>query len=173
MADHIRGNPDAPVVLVEYADFECPYCAMAYPIVKRLSQRFHDDLAEVFRPFPLVEIHPHAMHAAQAAEAAAEQGKFWEMHDTLFEHHTNLDDASLITYAHRLGLDLAQFQKDFESPAIVERIARNIRLGVQEGVKGTPTFFLNGVQLQLLSFADLEPLIRRALAEVGSSRQPH
>src|ERR1700729_1641320 len=99
MQDYIRGNPKAHLTLVEYADFECPFCAEAYPYVKRAVERAAGELAEIFRPFPLTEIHPHAMHAAQAAEAAGRQGKFWEMHDTLFQHQNALDDRHLLQYA--------------------------------------------------------------------------
>jgi protein-disulfide isomerase len=164
MRDHVRGNPNAGVVLLEYADFECPYCGMAYPFMKRLAKRFHDDLAEVFRPFPLAEIHPHAMHAAQAAEAAGVQGKFWQMHDVLFENQERLDDAALVEYAQGIGLDVERFTTDFASQPVIERIERSVQLGLQEGVNGTPTFFLNGQRLELENYQDLEPTVARAIA---------
>lgn len=162
--DRIRGNPHAAVVLVEYADFECPYCGMAYPYVKRLSKRFlPDDVAEVFRPFPLMQIHPHAMHAAQAAEAAGLQRRFWEMHDLLFENQQRLDDEALFEYALAMGLDIDRFARDFSSEPVIDSIARSVQRGLDEGVNGTPTFFLNGVKLELENYQDLEPLVARAV----------
>lgn len=162
--DHIRGNRSAPVLLVEYADFECPYCGMAYPYVKRLSKRFpHDDVAEVFRPFPLMQIHPHALHAAQAAEAAGLQRRFWEMHDVLFENQERLDDDALLEYAEAIGLDIDRFTRDFSSGPVSDSIARSLQRGLDKGVNGTPTFFLNGVKLELENYQDLEPLVARAL----------
>src|SRR5438270_13405551 len=97
--DHIQGNPNAPLTLLEYGDYECPYCGAAYPIVKEVQRRLGDRLRFVFRNFPLTNAHPHAEHAAETAEAAGAQGKFWEMHDTLYEHHAALDDADLDRYA--------------------------------------------------------------------------
>ncbi len=163
MADHVRGNPDAPVVLIEYADFECPYCAMAYPVVKNLAKRFHDNLAEVFREFPLAEIHPHALHAALAAEAAGNQGKFWPMHDILFEHNRKLDDKSLLTYAKDVGLDLPIFERDFADPETAKRITQSLQEGIRHGVQGTPTFFLNGTQLEVGTYDELETLVSEAV----------
>lgn len=163
MSEHIRGNPNAGTVLVEYADFECPYCAMAYPYVKRLSLQHGKEMADVFRPFPLPQIHPHSMHAAQAAEAAGKQGKFWEMHDLLFENRQRLDDKSLLEYAERLKLNIPQFEKDFASRATIEAIEHSYERGIREGVQGTPTFFLNGEQLQIESYEDLESDVEEAL----------
>ena len=170
MIGHVRGNAKAPVVLVEYADFECPYCVMAYPIVKSLVQRFGDDLAQVFRPFPLTEIHPHAMHAAQAAEAAGLQRKFWGMHDVLFENQQQLDDRSLLVYATKLGLDIDKFKEDFASRATIASVTRSMRLGAREGVRGTPTFFLNAQMLELENFEDLVPIVQGAI-EKNSNKQ--
>lgn len=172
MKDHVRGNVNARTVLVEYGDFECPYCAMAYPIVKEIAERHRDDLAEVFRPFPLVEMHPHAMHAAQAAQAAGVQDKFWQMHDLLFENRTKLDDESLLAYASQLDLDLGRFSKDFESPATIQAIQQSYKRGIQEGVKGTPAFFLNGEQLQIAGYGDLERAVEQAVAQ-GHKRGVH
>lgn len=165
MSEHMRGNPKAPVVLVEYADFECPYCAMAYPYTKSAVRRFHDQMAYVFRPFPLVNIHPHAMHAAQAAEAAGQQNKFWEMHDLLFENQRSLDDPALMAYAASLGLDMNQFERDFASRKVRENIERSMERGISEGVNGTPTFILNGTPLALESYDALEPIVAQAIAE--------
>jgi protein-disulfide isomerase len=144
--DHILGPETASVTLVEYGDYECPYCGLAHPIVKELLRRLGDQLRFVFRNFPLTQVHPHAEHAAQAAEAAGRQGKFWEMHDYLFEHQDALDDVHLVQYAIDLNLDLPRFEQDFGDPAIIEHIREDILSGIQSGVNGTPTFFINGVR---------------------------
>jgi protein-disulfide isomerase len=144
--DHILGPETATVTLLEYGDYECPYCGLAHPIVKELLRRFGDQLRFVFRHFPLIQVHPHAEHAAQAAEAAGRQGKFWEMHDYLFEHQDALDDANLVLYAIDLNLDLPRFEQDFGDPAIIEHIREDVLSGIQSGVNGTPTFFINGVR---------------------------
>jgi len=144
--DHILAPETATVTLVEYGDYECPYCGLAHPIVKELLHRLGDQLRFVFRHFPLVQVHPHAEHAAQAAEAAGRQGKFWEMHDYLFEHQDALDDVHLVQYAIDLNLDLPRFEQDFGDPAIIEHIREDILSGIQSGVNGTPTFFINGIR---------------------------
>lgn len=169
--EHIRGNSKAKVILVEYADFECPYCGMAYPYVKRAVERFHDEVAEIFRPFPLVEIHSHAMHAAQAAEAAGLQRKFWEMHDVLFENQQALQDPALLQYATNVGLDIERFKHDFSSPAVMENIARSMRRGEEQGVRGTPTFFLNDVLVEMENYQDLERSVAQAVAATGRFRE--
>jgi protein-disulfide isomerase len=133
--------------------------------VKRIAERYRNEIAEVFRPFPLPEIHRHAMHAARAAEAAALQGKFWEMHDTLFENQRRLDDASLLEYAANLGLDVEQFKHDFASRAVEETIQQSLRRGYEDGVRGTPSFFLNGAPLEFENYQDLESTIARAVAQ--------
>lgn len=168
MPDHIRGNRDARLVLEEYADFECPFCAMAYPYVKDAVYRFRNDMAEVFHQFPLMELHPHALHAAIAAEAAGKQGKFWQMHDMLFENNKRLDDASLMSYAQAVGLDLERFRRDFEDPATEERVLKSREEGEERGVQGTPAFFLNGAQLQLESYDELEQIIAEAVRAIAA-----
>ena len=142
--DHAAGSDDAPVTLVEYGDYECPYCGMAYPIVKRAQQDLGSRLRFIFRNFPLAESHPHARLAAQAAEAAGAQGKFWEMHDMLFEHQDALEAEDLLSYAKSLGLDTAQFARDLEAGTYAKRVRDDFRNGVRSGVNGTPTFFVNG-----------------------------
>ena len=144
--DHRRGAETAPVTLLEYGDYECPDCGQVYPIVKEIRRRLGDRLLFVFRNFPLTQIHPHAEHAAEAAEAAAAQEKFWEMHDYLFEHQDALDDTHLAQYAIDLNLDLPRFEQDFDDPAIIEHIREDVLSGIQSGVNGTPTFFINGVR---------------------------
>jgi protein-disulfide isomerase len=142
--DHIAGPSNAPVTLVEYGDYECPYCGMAYPIVRRIQQRMGDRLRFAFRNFPLIESHPHAEHAAEAAEDAAAQGNFWGMHDTLYEHQRTLDDAHLVRFAADLGLDARDMARALEEGTFEPRVRRDFRSGVRSGVNGTPTFFING-----------------------------
>jgi protein-disulfide isomerase len=144
--DHVAGRDDAPVTLVEYGDFECPYCGMAHPIVKNTQRALGSQLRFVYRHFPLAEVHPHARIAAQAAEAAGAQGKFWEMHDTLFENQQALDVEDLIGYAKALGLDTTRFARDLEAGTYAKRVRDDFRSGVRSGVNGTPTFFVNGVR---------------------------
>jgi len=142
--DHVTGSEDASVTLVEYGDFECPYCGMAYPVVKSAQRELGKQLRFVFRNFPLAEAHPHARLAAQAAEAAAAQGKFWEMHDVLYEHQDALEAEDISGYAKSLGLDMAQFASDLQNPTYAKRVRDDFRSGVRSGVNGTPTFFING-----------------------------
>lgn len=143
--DHAAGPDDAPpVTLVEYGDYECPYCGMAHPIVKRAQKELGTQLRFVFRNFPLAEAHPHARIAAQAAEAAGAQGRFWQMHDMLFEHQNALEPQDLVGYAKAIGLDITQFERDLETGTYAKRVRDDFRSGVQSGVNGTPTFFVNG-----------------------------
>jgi protein-disulfide isomerase len=142
--DHATGPDDAPVTLVEYGDYECPYCGMAHPILKAAQRRLGDQLRFVFRNFPLKESHPHAQHAAEAAESAAAQGKFWEMHDMIFEHQHALEDRHLVTYAESLGLDPDRVADDLANKTYAKRVREDFRSGVRSGVNGTPTFFING-----------------------------
>jgi protein-disulfide isomerase len=144
--DHAQGRADAPVTLVEYGDYECPYCGRAYPILKEVQRRLGAELRFVFRNFPLSKSHPHAEHAAEAAEGAAAQGKFWEMHDALYEHQQALDDRHLIGHAAALGLDQSQFENDLQRHVYKTRVREDFISGVQSGVNGTPTFFINGVR---------------------------
>jgi protein-disulfide isomerase len=142
--DHIRGSIDAPISIVEYGDYECPYTGMAYPIVKEIMKKFNNKVYFVFRNFPLNDIHPHAQHSAEAAEAAAAQDKFWEMHDYLFEHQKALDDSHLLQYAERLGLDTNKFKDEMSGHAYAPLIKESLKSGIDSGVQGTPTFFVNG-----------------------------
>jgi protein-disulfide isomerase len=146
--DHAQGSDTAPVTLVEYADYECPYSRLAYHVVKGLQRELGDQLRFVYRNFPLREIHPHAQHAAEAAEAAAQQGWFWEMHDYLFEHQYALDDEHLRQYATSLGLDALRFDQDMAQHRYAGRIEGDLLGGVQSGVRGTPTFFINEVRFE-------------------------
>jgi protein-disulfide isomerase len=144
--DHIQGPANAPLTLVEYGDYECPHCGRAYPIIKVVQQAFGKDLRFVFRNFPLTNIHPHAEHAAEAAEAAGAQKHFWEMHDTLFENQFALDDHHLAEYASAIGLDRARFDRDMIAHTYAPRVREDFMSGVRSGVNGTPTFFINGVR---------------------------
>jgi protein-disulfide isomerase len=144
--DHIQGSADARVTLVEYGDYECPYCGAAYPIVKQVQQRLGDNLRFVFRNFPITTSHPHAEQAAEAAEEAAVQGRFWEMHDYLYEHQRNLTDTDLHNYAKALGLDVERFDNDLAQHVNEPRVREDFMSGVRSGVNGTPTFYVNGVR---------------------------
>ena len=144
--DHVAGSLDAPVILVEYGDFECPHCGRAYPIVKRVQRSLGNQLALVYRHFPLAESHPHALLAAEAAEAAGAQSKFWEMHEMLFTHQQALEQEDLLDYAGKLGLDLPRFGKELTEGVYTKKVRDDFRGGVRSGVNGTPTFFINGVR---------------------------
>jgi protein-disulfide isomerase len=144
--DHIRGPIDAPLTLVEYADFECPYCGMAYPIVENVIAQMGDQVRFVFRHFPLVQMHPHAEHAAEASEAADAQGKFWDMHHMLFENQESLSDPFLLGCAQSLGLDLERFTSDLATGIYQPRVVEDFASGINSGVSGTPTFFINEVK---------------------------
>ena len=142
--DHAQGPPDAPVTLVEYGDYQCPYCGRAYPIIKAIQARLGDDLRFVFRNMPLRNAHPYAQIAAESAEAAAAQGRFWEMHDAIYEQQKMLSPSYLVELAGRLGLDVARVEADLAAGRYRERIERDFMGGVRSGVNGTPTFFVNG-----------------------------
>jgi protein-disulfide isomerase len=144
--DHIQGPADAAVTLVEYGDYECPYCGAAYPIIKDVQARMGERLRFVFRNFPITTSHPHAEQAAEAAEAAAAQGRFWEMHDLLFENQKRLRDEDLRAYAERIGLDLERFDKELAEDVHAPRVREDFMSGVRSGVNGTPTFFINGAR---------------------------
>ena len=144
--DHQRGPETATVTLVEYGDYECPSCGSVYPLVKELKLRLGDRLRFVFRNFPLTQSHPHAEHAAEAAEAAAGQEKFWEMHDYLFEHQQALDDTHLVHYADALNLDREIFMREMTEHVYTNRVHEDFLSGIRSGVNGTPTFFINGVR---------------------------
>jgi protein-disulfide isomerase len=143
-ADHVLGPVDAPVVLLEYGDYACPFCAAAHELVAQLLNEMQRSLRFAFRNFPLSRVHPDSVDAARAAEAAALQQRYWQMHDTLFENQDRLDRRHLVNYAAALGLNLKRFPADFSGPAVEQRIESDIYGGVRSGVNGTPTFFING-----------------------------
>ena len=142
--DHIRGPVDAPYTLVEYGDFECPFCGRATGMVNELRERLGDDLRYVFRHLTLIDVHPHAEIAAEAAEAASSQDKFWEMHDLLFDHQGDLDIEDLIGYAANLDLDVDRFADEVESSANSRRVREDVASAEASGATGTPTFFIDG-----------------------------
>ena len=144
--DHLQGPADASVILVEYGDYQCPICGAAYVTVKEIQQVMGDRLKFVFRNFPLSEMHPHAKDAAQAAEAAGAQGKFWEMHDMLFENQDDLGRDHLAGYAETLGLDVTRLIDELAAGTYAKRVQEDFRSGVRSGVNGTPTFFINGIR---------------------------
>ncbi len=142
-ADHSRGPADAPVTLVEYGDYECSHCGHAYPIIKAVQKKFGKQLRFVFRNFPLREIHPNAEAAAQTAEFAATRGKFWDMHDLIFENQNSLSEQMLGELAYRLTLDRQALRDALRSDTFAERVQEDFSSGVRSGVNGTPTFFIN------------------------------
>ena len=142
--DHVQGPATAPVTLVEYGDYECPFCGQAYPIVQAIQRRFGHQLRFAFRHFPLTQIHPHAQAAAEAAEVAAAQGAFWPMHDMLYEHQNALTYDHLVRYAEMLNLDIVRFTSELATGAYASLVREHFMSGVRSGVNGTPTFFING-----------------------------
>jgi Na+/H+ antiporter NhaA len=166
--DHIRGNPDAPVTLVEYGDFECPYCRAAEPIVRDLLAGVGSDLRYVFRHLPLSDVHANAQLAAEAAEAAAAQGAFWEMHDELFAHQDELTPPELVGHAGRLGLDVERFEHDLRHHRHAPRVAEDVASADASGVSGTPTFFINGRRHQ--GVYDIDTLTRAV--KTAAARAP-
>src|SRR6266850_2404205 len=144
--DHIQGPATAAVTLVEYGDYQCSHCGHAHPIVKNVQEIMGSRMRFVFRNFPVSSIHPNAQHAAEAAEAAGAQGKFWEMHDYLFEHQDHLEDADLLKYAAKIGLDVVRFNENLQAHTFAARVREDMHSGVRSGVNGTPTFFINGIR---------------------------
>ncbi len=145
--DHIQGPLNAPLTLVQYGDFQCPYCGAAYPEVKKVEKQLGAKLRFVFRNFPLTRIHEFALDAAEAAEAAAAQGKFWEIHDFLYEHQSTLGDPNVaLDFARKLGLDVQRFQRELSQHKYQSRIKEDFSGGIRSGVNGTPTFYVNGIR---------------------------
>jgi protein-disulfide isomerase len=169
--DHIRGPLTAPVTLVEYGDFECPHCGAAHAVLGDLLDEMGDQFRLVFRNFPLTQVHPRAERAAEAAEAAGAQGRFWEMHDALFENQEALDDESLLSYAQDLDLDLVAFERDLVGGVYTPRVREDFMSGVRSGVNGTPTFFINGQRHN--GAWDVESLGAAILAELSENGVKH
>jgi protein-disulfide isomerase len=172
--DHIRGDPDAPLTLVEYGDFQCPFCSRATGTVKELTERLGSDLRYVFRHLPLPDVHPHAELAAQAAEAAGAQGAFWEMHDLLFRHQDRLEYEDLIAYADEIGLDVDRFADDLHESRHAARVRRDVASADASGARGTPTFFVGerrpvGPNDTETLAAELRDLRRTGASSIGAS----
>jgi protein-disulfide isomerase len=177
--DHIQGPATAAVTLVEYGDYECPYCGQAYLLLAKLLPKLGDDVRLVFRNFPLTQMHPNAEHAAEAAEAAGAQGRFWEMHDMLYEHQDALGDDALLSNAGDIGLDVDRFGREFSQRKYLERIREDFQSGIRSGVNGTPTFFINGQrhdgELDLESLKDAMSMVTGSHREAKAPKhhRPH
>jgi protein-disulfide isomerase len=142
--DHVLGPADARVTLVEYGDYECPHCGALHPVIEAARKAFGGNLRFAFRHFPLRSSHPHALAAAKAAEAAGEQGRFWEMHDRLYQRQTQLEDQDLVRHAQKLGLDVARFQRELTARAHEVTIREDLTSAARSGAGGTPSLFING-----------------------------
>jgi protein-disulfide isomerase len=151
MQDHLQGRLNATVLVVMYGDYQCPQSAIVYRLIKAIQQQLNISLGEdylcfIFRHFPQIHIHPHAQHAAEAAEAAAIQGRFWSMHDMLFTHSQELGNGYLVEYANNLGLDISRFLQDISKQVHVNRINQDLESGYKSGVTVAPALFINGVR---------------------------
>jgi protein-disulfide isomerase len=172
--DHLRGPASASVMLVEYGDYECPYCRAAHAVVNSIQTQLQSRLSFVFRHFPLTTVHPHAQAAAEAAEAAGSQHKFWQMHDTLFATDAPLTSNLFIAAAAALGLDMSSFHSELTRHVHVPHIREDFMTGVRSGVNGTPTFYINAVRYDgAWDFPALTGALNRAMAPpIGVSGQP-
>ena len=163
--DHVQGSENAQVTLVEYGDYECPHCGRAYSIIKRIQKHFGKSLRFVFRNFPLSELHPQAESAAETAEFAGARGKFWEMHDLLFENQERLSGALYLKLAEQLSLPIGALRKALEEGTYRTRVRADFSSGVRSGVNGTPTFFINGKRHD--GPFDYETLVRAIQEQIG------
>jgi protein-disulfide isomerase len=170
LRDHIRGRIDAPLTLLEYGDYECPFCGAAHPVVEEVRRRMGGQLRFVYRHFPLTKVHRHAQSAAEAAEAAGAQGRFWLMHDRLFAYQRALDDESLLVHARAVGLELASFMLALAAGTFAPKVEEDFVSGVRSGVAGTPTFFVNDIRYE--GPRDVDSLIN-ALEEFAHVESPH
>ncbi len=167
--DHIRGPAAAPVTVLEYGDFECPYCRAAFRDVRLLADEHPADIRFVFRNFPIPQLHPHAEQAAEAAEAAAAQDRFWEMHDLLLQPYSHLDADSLVTYAEVIGLDIPRFRRELTDRAYAATIERDVAEGLRNGVNATPKFYVNGERVD--GKVPLEHLVELVDSAIFASRR--
>jgi formate-nitrite transporter family protein len=158
--DHVSGPDSAPVTLIAYCDFECPHCGQVFTKLRNLREQVAHQVRVVFRHFPLIEKHPFAQQAAEASEAAARQGRFWVMHDLLFEHQEDLETEALYRYAERAGLDLPRFKEELHGRVHASRVLHDVKSGRRIGVSGTPTLFVNNAWLE--DEDRLEDIIGRA-----------
>jgi protein-disulfide isomerase len=174
--DHVRNGKDKKVTLIEYADFQCPSCGSYYPLLKQLEEKYSEQVSFVFRHFPIISIHPNAFAAARAAEAASNQGKFFEMHDKLFETQSawgevSTNQQSLFEgYAEELGLDMVKFKADYASEAVANRINRDVASAKQFSISGTPTFIINGEKIvNPVDIGAFETLLNEAIKKAGGT----
>ena len=178
IADHVRGKADSKVILVEYADYQCPGCGTIYPLVKSIAEQYKDQIQYVFRNYPITDAHPNAKAAAGSAEAAGLQGKYWEMHDKIYETQADWSNLSITErgkffegLATEIGLDVNKFNTDLSSSAITEKINFDTALAKKAGVEATPTFYLNGKQLESADYgteAKFKAAIDAALTKAGA-----
>jgi protein-disulfide isomerase len=167
--DHVRGPADAPVTVVEYGDYECPYCRGAFRDVHEMLDSYPEAVRFVFRNFPIPQLHPHATQAAEAAEAAAAQGKFWQMYELLLQPHAQLDTDSLTTYAGLIGLDVPRFATDVAEQRYASKIDGDVQEGLQNGVNSTPKFYVNGQRVDgKVPLEHLEELVQQAVLASGT-----
>ncbi len=167
--DHIQGSESAVVTLLMYGAYECPFCVEGNKTVKRLQSELGEKLRFIFRHFPRTNIHPHAEAAAEVAEAAGEQNKFWEMHDMLFENYTRLDGEHLVGYAEALGLDMERFDRAITGRVYIQKVREDLVSGIESGVRGTPTYFINDVKhIGSGQFETLVGAIGEAVARGGN-----
>jgi protein-disulfide isomerase len=167
--DHVRGPADAPVTVVEYGDYECPYCRGAFRDVHEMLDEYPGKIRFVFRNFPIQQLHPHAEQAAEAAEAAAAQGKFWEMYELLLQPYAHLDTDSLTSYAELIGLDIGRFREDITELRYARKIDADMQEGLRNGVNATPKFYVNGRRVDgKVPLEHLEELVRTVIAADGS-----
>lgn len=171
--DHVKGNMDSKVTLIEYSDFQCPACAAYHPLIEKVMADYSDKIRFVSRHFPLPG-HPNAIPAAKASVAASEQGKFWEMHSELFVNQANWEKSTeaktiFTNYAEKLGLDMEKFAIDYESATTTDRIDASLKSGIKAGVNSTPTFYLNGKKIQAQTYEQFKKLIDEALTATANS----
>ena len=168
--DRVRGDPNAPITIVEFSDFQCPFCQRAYPVVKQLLSKYPNQVKLSYRDFPLRQIHPQADAAAAASRCAGDQGKFWQFHDRLFESNLPLDRPSFVEHAAQLGLDTAQFGECLADGRFEDEIEQDLQDGTRAGVSGTPAFFINGVALTgAQPLAAFEKVVEEELALIRRS----
>jgi len=161
----VKGPDAAPIVMVEFSDFQCPFCTKAAPVVQQVLNTYPDQVKFVYKHFPIQNIHEHAMNAAKASVAAHKQGKFWEMHDLLFKHSPDLAEEKLMQYAQSLNLDMERFQKDYASSEVEKEVEEDLKLGEEVQIRGTPTFFMNGKRLPSWAFEAFQEAIKEALGK--------
>jgi protein-disulfide isomerase len=144
--DHVQGSAQAPIEIVEYGDYQCSHCGAAYPVIRKIQDKFGDQVRFIFRNFPLSESHEFATPAAVASEAAALQNKFWEMHDVIYENQASLNEEGLLEMAESIGLDMPKFKADIQKENLQEKVETDFESGLRSGVNGTPSFFVNGAK---------------------------